>query len=50
MIAVYGISYNMVGYTSRIEAEDMINVLTWRFNSIMKVLQDSKSQVYAIGA
>lgn len=50
MIAVYGISYTMAGYTSRIEAEDMINVLLWRFNVLFKILVDSKSQVYAQGA
>ena len=50
MIAIYGINYSMAGYTSRIEAENMINVLTWRFNALMKILVDAKSAVYAKGA
>lgn len=36
--AVSLIAYNMVGYTTRIEAEDMINVNVWRMIEIEKLL------------
>ena len=48
--AIYLISYNMAGYTSRVEAEDMINILMHRFNACVKLLQDQKSITYMNGA
>ena len=50
LVAIYGISYNMAGYTSRIEAENMINILSWRFDACMKLLADSKTAVYMVSA
>lgn len=41
--AVALISYNMAGYTSRVEAEDMINVHAWRMNAIEKMLTNPKT-------
>lgn len=38
------IKYNMSGYTSRIEAEDMINVNVFRMNEIHKILERAKYQ------
>lgn len=38
MIAVQGIAFNMAGYTSRVEAEDMINISIWRMRQIEKIL------------
>lgn len=39
-VAVGLISYNMAGYTSRIEAEDMINIHLYRMDLIEKILRD----------
>jgi len=33
-----GIAYNMINYSSRIEAEDMINIHIWRMEKIEKQL------------
>lgn len=38
------IAYNMVGYTSRIEAEDMISIHWARMQEIQKILEDSSIQ------
>ncbi|MFW6172490.1 MAG: hypothetical protein ACOC5T_01980 [Elusimicrobiota bacterium] len=38
------IQYNMAGYTSRVEAEDMININWARMKKIEKLLQDSSVQ------
>jgi hypothetical protein len=37
-IAVEGIKYDMSGYTSRIEAEDMINIHIYRMQQIENIL------------
>jgi len=50
LVAIYGISYDMSGYTSRIEAEDMINILWSRFNQCIAMLMDQKSVTYINGA
>lgn len=49
-VGMCGILYNMVGYTSRIEAEDMINVHVFRMRQIEKLLKDQKSVTYMAGA
>jgi hypothetical protein len=36
------IKYNMSGYTSRIEAEDLINVNAWRMMEIQKILEKAE--------
>jgi hypothetical protein len=38
------ILYNMAGYTSRVEAEDMINIHVFRMNEIRKLLEDPSVQ------
>ena len=43
LVAIYAISYNMSGYTTRVEAEDMINVLWSRFLDCVMLLRDQKS-------
>ncbi len=40
IVAVEGIKYDMSGYTSRVEAEDMINVLIYRIEEIKTLLKD----------
>ncbi len=39
-IAVQGIAFNMAGYTSRVEAEDMINLSLWKIRRIEKFLME----------
>jgi hypothetical protein len=48
--AVVLISYNMLGYTSRIEAEDMINIHIYRMKQIEKLLIDDPFKTYIRGA
>lgn len=50
IVAIYGIQYNMAGFTSRVEAEDMINILWARFNQCIKILSDQKSVTFMKGA
>ena len=47
LAASYAIRFDMSGFTSRIEAEDMINVLTFNFNNAMKIISDQKSITYS---
>ena len=42
--AILAISYNMAGYTSRIEAEDIINVHWARMQEIKELLEKSDVQ------
>jgi len=44
--AVEAILYDMSGYTSRVEAEDMINIHVHRMNEILKVLNKADVQDY----
>lgn len=44
------IAFNMAGFTSRIEAEDMINIHLFRMRQIEKLLADQKSSTYIQGA
>jgi len=48
--AMCGILYDMSGYTTRLEAEDMINVHVFRLRAIEKLLVDQKSVTYMAGA
>lgn len=43
LAAIYVISYDMSGFTSRIEAEDMINILRDAALRGLKILRDKKS-------
>ena len=38
------IAFNMAGYTSRIEAENMINIHVWRMDKIEKLLKMARSK------
>ena len=38
------IAFNMAGYTSRVEAEDMVNINIFRMQEIEKILNDSSVQ------
>lgn len=44
--AIQAIKYDMSGYTSRIEAEDMINVLWARMQQIERLLKDEDAQSF----
>jgi len=46
LTAIYGIQFNMAGYSSRIEAEDMINLLFARFIQCIDVLTDDRTQKF----
>ncbi len=46
MAAIYLIEYDMSGYTSRIEAEDMITVLRDSSIRILSLLKDQKGVTY----
>lgn len=50
LVAIYGISYNMVGFTSRVEAEDMINILWARFNQCMALIKEQQNVTFMSGA
>jgi len=43
-IAVEAIKYDMDSYTSRVEAEDMINTHIFRLNEIKEILKDASAQ------
>ena len=50
LAATIFITYNMAGYTSRIEAENMINVNLWIHKKTMGLLFDQKSVTFINGA
>lgn len=50
LVAIYIISFNMAGYTSRIEAEDMINILRDGALRALSLLRDKKVQDFMQGA
>ncbi len=49
-VAIYGIVYNMAGYDSRIDAEDLVNLLWSRFQKCIDILKDPTSVKYMEGA
>jgi len=49
-VAIEAISYDMSGYTSRVEAEDMINVLRDGMLRAMSILRDQKMVTFINGA
>lgn len=46
LVAIEAIAYDMSGYTSRIEAEDMINVLRDGALRGLSILRDKKNQTF----
>ena len=48
--AIEIIKYDMNSYTTRVEAEDMINVLAWRVHQIENHLRDQNTMSYIAGA
>ena len=50
LAAIYAIQYDFSGYTSRIEAEDMINILRDAALRGLSILRDKKVQDFIIGA
>ncbi|RLC34452.1 MAG: hypothetical protein DRZ76_02660 [Candidatus Nealsonbacteria bacterium] len=42
--AIQCIKYNMAGYSSRVEAEDMINILWARMNKIESIIKNSSKK------
>jgi len=50
LAAIYVISYDMSGFTSRVEAEDMINILRDAALRGLALLRDKKTQDFITGA
>lgn len=50
LAAIYVIQYDMSGFTSRTEAEDMINVLRDGYLRCVSILRDKKTQDFLVGA
>ena len=50
LVAIYLISFDLSGFTTRVEAEDILNILKVRFNEIMKILQDQTAVKFINGA
>ncbi|MEK0337698.1 MAG: hypothetical protein QQN41_09735 [Nitrosopumilus sp.] len=48
-VAIEAITYDMQGYTSRIEAEDMINVLRDGMLRVLSIIRDQKVQTFIVG-
>ena len=48
LAAIYVIQYNMAGYTSRVEAEDMINILRDAALRGMSLLRDKKVEDFIV--
>jgi hypothetical protein len=48
-VAMSLISYNMSGYTTRVEAEDMINIHAWRMVILENILRDQMFVTYVKG-
>ena len=49
LAAIYVISFDMSGFTSRIEAEDMINVLRDSGLRALSILRDKKNETFMEG-
>lgn len=49
-VAIFGIAYDMSGYTTRIEAEDMINVLRDDMLRNMALIRGEKAKDFINGA
>jgi hypothetical protein len=50
LAAIYVIQYDMSGYTSRTEAEDMINVLRDGYLRCVSILRDVKAREFMVAA
>jgi len=48
-IALAAIAYDMSGFTTRLEAEDMMNIHVWRLRAIEKLLTDQKTLTFIRG-
>ena len=50
LAAIEGVTWDMANYNSRLEAEDLINVLRDRALFIMGILSDKKVQTFMVNA
>ena len=50
LAAIYVIQYDMSGFTSRVEAEDMINILRDAALRSLALLRDKKTEDFMVGA
>jgi len=46
LAAIIGITFDMSGYTTRIEAEDLVNILRDRYLFCISILRDKKVQKF----
>ena len=46
LVAIYGIMYDMGGYSGRTEAEDMVTLLRDRAMACLSILRDKKTQEF----
>ncbi len=46
LVAIEAIKYDMAGYTTRIEAEDMMNVLFYRVGQCIKTLKETGTEKF----
>lgn len=47
LAAIYCIQYQMSGYTSRVEAEDMVNILTYNYKTAVAIVTDERTMNYS---
>ena len=47
-VAMMGIKHNMAGFTSRVEAEDYVNILRDDFLRNLSILRDTKTQDFLV--
>lgn len=50
LAAIYVINYNFAGYTNRIEAEDMVNILRDAALRCISVLRNKAAEDFSLGA
>ena len=50
LVGAHAVAYDMSGYTSRVEAEDIINILLFKANQQVKVLKEQGSESFIRGA
>tara|TARA_Y100000310_G_C20200096_1_gene586479 strand:+ start:124 stop:486 length:363 start_codon:yes stop_codon:yes gene_type:complete len=48
--AIYIVSFNMGGYSSRVEAEDIVNIQRDSFLRDLSILRDKKQQIFMTSA
>jgi hypothetical protein len=50
LVAIYGIQFNMAGFSTRIEAENMINILWAKLQQNIEIMKDDRTIKFMKGA